>query len=272
MRLLSLTRLEKLWGKGTTRSGWILLLAIGVGGSAAVVAQSSPPDSSTATGADNSAKPQELDRVIAIINGDVLLQSDVLEEMQFASIQPLGRPGLATDPAVAGKRLINRTLILQQMKNQQADTPVSDEDLEKGLAELRKQIPACEHFHCDTPEGWRDFLKQNNLTEQQVADRWRQRLQIVNFIDMRFRNGVRITKAEIQEYYDKIFVPAFRKESANPPALPVVANRIEEILLQRRVNGMLQDWLKSLRDQGSVQILDPAYGTSSDNNDEGGGS
>jgi peptidyl-prolyl cis-trans isomerase SurA len=195
----------------------------------------------------------------------------VLEEMQFASIQPLGQPGLASDPAVAGRRLISRTLILQQMKSQQADIPVTDEDLQKGLSELRKQIPACARFHCDTPDGWRDFLKQNNLTEQQVTDRWRQRLQIVNFIDIRFRNGVRITKPEIQEYYDKTFVPAFQKEGAKPPALPAVSNRIEEILLQRRVNGMLQDWLKSLRDQGSVQILDPMYGISSGNDDEGGG-
>jgi peptidyl-prolyl cis-trans isomerase SurA len=269
MKLNSLTRLRGLSGAGIGRAFCILLL-LSIASPGRPLASAQTP-AAPAAEADAASKPQELDRVIAIINGDVLLQSDVLEEMQFASIQPLGQPGLATDPSVAGRRLINRTLILQQMKSQQADIPVSDQDLQKSLSELRKQIPACARFHCDTPDGWRDFLKQNNLTEQQVTDRWRQRLQIVNFIDIRFRNGVRITKPEIQEYYDKTFVPAFQKESAKPPVLPVVSNRIEEILLQRRVNGMLQDWLKSLRDQGSVQILDPMYGVSSGNNDEGGG-
>jgi peptidyl-prolyl cis-trans isomerase SurA len=269
MKLSSLTRSQYPGRAGIGRYLFLVLFLLipGIEVPAILAQASTAPETSESS----AAKPQELDRVIAIINGDVLLQSDVLEEMQFASIQPLGQPGLATDPAVAGRRLINRTLILQQMKTQQADNPVSDEELEKGLAELRKQIPACGRFHCETLEGWRNFLKQNSLTEQQVADRWRQRLQIVNFIDTRFRNGVRIAKPEIQDYYDKTFVPAFKKESANPPALSAVSNRIEEILLQRRVNGMLQDWLKSLRDQGSVQILDPVYGVSSGNNDEGGG-
>jgi hypothetical protein len=224
------------------------------------------PDAPPAAG-----QPEELDRVIAIINGDVLLQSDVLEEMQFASIQPLGQPGIATDPKLAGQRLINRTLILQEMKSQQADTVISDEELNKSLDELKKQIPACARFHCDTADGWRNFLKQNNLSEEQVRDRWRQRLDIVHFIDLRFRNGIRITKPDIQTYYDKTFVPAFKKESANPPALNVVSSRIEEILLQQRVSAMLQEWLKSLREQGSVRILDPTYGVSSTNDDDNGG-
>ncbi|HEY0760464.1 MAG TPA: peptidylprolyl isomerase [Acidisarcina sp.] len=226
-------------------------------------------DSAAATAPQGSA--QELDKVIAIINGDVLLQSDVIEEMQFASIQPLTEPGMATSPALAGRRLISRTLILQQMKRQQADTAVSDEELQKGLADLRRQIPACARQDCQSEAGWRNFLKSNNLSEEQVNQRWRQRIEIVRFIDIRFRNGIRITKPEIQAYYEKTFIPAFRKESTNPPALDAVSSRIEEILLQQRVSTMLQDWLKSLRDQGSVQILDPMYGTSSESSDDSGG-
>jgi hypothetical protein len=45
--------------------------------------------------------------------------------------------------------------------------------------------------------------------------------------------------------------------------------RIQEVLLQQRVNGQLRDWLNTLRQEGSVQILDPAYGQSSGgSNDE----
>ena len=58
-----------------------------------------------------------------------------------------------------------------------------------------------------------------------------------------------------------------------PPALDSVSSRIEEILLQQHVNALLQDWLKSLRDQGNVIILDPALGESNPNpdDDEGDG-
>ena len=57
------------------------------------------------------------------------------------------------------------------------------------------------------------------------------------------------------------------------PPLDSVSSRIEEILLQQHVNVLLQDWLKSLRDQGNVIILDPALGNSnpSPDDDEGDG-
>ena len=104
-------------------------------------------------------------------------------------------------------------------------------------------------------------------------ERWRQRMQILNFIDTRFRAGVRISKPDIEDYYNKTLVPEFKKENVSAPALDSVSGRIEEILLQQHVNVLLQDWLKSLRDQGNVIILDPALGESnpSPDNDEGDG-
>jgi hypothetical protein len=42
------------------------------------------------------------------------------------------------------------------------------------------------------------------------------------------------------------------------PPLDEVAPRIEEILLQRQVNMLFGDWLKNLRQQGDVEVLDPS--------------
>jgi hypothetical protein len=46
------------------------------------------------------------------------------------------------------------------------------------------------------------------------------------------------------------------------PDLDKVAPRIQEILLQRQVNILFDDWLKNLRKQGEVEVLDPALETS----------
>ncbi len=230
-----------------------------------------PADSQSPAAQSDSSKPVELDRVIAIINGDVLLESDVQEEMVMAALQPIGvLPGQNTRRR-AGERLINRTLILQQMKEQQSLAPVPDEELQKSLDELRKQIPECAKYKCTTQQGWDDFINAHGLTESQVEERWRQRLQILHFIDVRFRSGIRIPKSDAQDYYDKTLVPAFQKQNQAPPPLASIAPRIEEVLLQQRVSALLQDWLKSLRDQGSVQILDATYGHSSGDEDEDSG-
>jgi len=228
----------------------------------AAPAQAQPADS----------QPVVLDRVIAVINGDVLLQSDLQSEEDMAALQPLSLPPGKDFERRAAQRLINRVLILQQMKSQGMTREVSDEDVQKDLGFLRKQLPACVRYHCETDAGWAKFLGDHHLTSAEVETRWRQRMQILNFIDTRFRAGIRIPKAEVQDYYNKTFVPAFKKENPNPPSLDSVYNRIDEILLQQHVNSLLVDWLKSLRDQGNVIILDPALGDSNptpDSDDEG---
>ena len=47
-------------------------------------------DPAVAAGTPQSSQPMVLDRVIAIVNGDVLLESDVQEELAMAAIQPAG--------------------------------------------------------------------------------------------------------------------------------------------------------------------------------------
>jgi peptidyl-prolyl cis-trans isomerase SurA len=218
------------------------------------------------------AKPVVLDRVIAIINGDVLLESDVREEMRLSVLQPVSVPANQNTVERAAQRLITRTLILRQMRDQNAiNYSVTDEDVRKGLDELRRQIPMCGPMHCQTEEGWQAFLKKNGLTEQEVAGRWKERLEILKFIDQRFGVSIHISRQDIENYYQKNLLPVFEKSKQEPPKLDSVAPRIREILLQQQVNSQLRDWLQSLREQGSVQILDPKYGQSTNGEDDTGG-
>jgi peptidyl-prolyl cis-trans isomerase SurA len=230
-----------------------------------------PPSDASSASAE---KPLLLDRVIAIVNGDVLLESDVLQEMRIAALQPITVPAAQNTKQRAAQRLIARSLILRQMREQhQIDYAVTDDEVRKSLLELRKDIPICRKMSCATEDGWKAFLKVNDITEQEAEERWRQRLQIMKFIDARFGATIRIQRQDIQKYYQATVVPAFDKMKESPPSLESTTPRIREILLQQQVNSLLRDWLQSLREQGSVQILDPTYGQSTSNSgeDEGGG-
>jgi peptidyl-prolyl cis-trans isomerase SurA len=234
--------------------------------SAATAAAQATATGSNTGGAAAEGQPVVLDRVIAIINGDVLLQSDLDQELRFGVLEPFQVPAGQDTPRRATRRLINRTLILQQMKEQQQlGINITDAEVQQGIKDMRENLPQCRKYHCTTEEGWKAFLAANDLTEDQVEDRWRQRLAILRFIDIRFRTGIRISQPEIHDYYVKSIVPVYQKENEKPPTQETLAPRIQQLLLQEHVNELLQDWLKSLRDEGSVQILDPAYGRSSGN-------
>jgi len=215
--------------------------------------------------AQKAGQPVVLDRVIAVINGDVLLESDVQEERRFAVLEPFSVPPGSDTSILAARRLANRTLILQQMKAQrQLDFAILDDQVEASLTDVRDHLPICRQFHCASAEGWKKFLAAHDLTENEVFTHWRQRLSILRFIDIRFRSGVRISNEEIEEYYEKSVLPVFKRQNEKPPPLDEVSQSIREILLQQHVNVLLEDWIKSLHDEGSIRIIDPAYRQSSE--------
>lgn len=248
----------------------LILPALAAGGGVAPGAAAQPaavPPQATAAPA-NGGPFVTLDHVVAVIDGEVLLQSDVNEEMHFAALEPF-QPHAGRDTRQdALRRLINRVLIMQQMKTQRRfDASTSDAEVETSLKDLRSHLPQCAKYKCETAEGWKAFLEANDLTQPEVSEHWKQRLTILRFIDVRFRTGIRISHESVAEYYEKTVVPAFERQHQNAPPLEEVSSRIQEVLLQQQVNGLLRDWLTSLRTEGSLQIVDPAYATSENSSD-----
>jgi len=199
-----------------------------------------------------------LDRVVAVVNNQAILASDVDEEMRLTVLDP-GRGGLAVlTPKLALEQLISRALIQQQIRQEDAEAAEpSQAEVDARLTEIRKEVPACVRFNCASDEGWKAFLAAHELTQERVETYLRYRLEILRFIEQRFRQGIRIAPEEVKAYYRETLVPQYPAGEAIPP-LDKVAPRIEEILLERQVNVLFDDWLNSLRKQGDVEVLDPS--------------
>jgi hypothetical protein len=198
----------------------------------------------------------EVDRVVAIVNGDLILDSDVDQERRFSALLPYGEASGAYTREKALERLINRDLILQQAKLQPQD-PITVADAAKDLVSLRQEIPACKQFHCDTKPGWDKFLATQGFTETSLDELWRQRMVTLQFIEQRFRMGIKITPQEIHSYYTQTLLPEYAAQHATPAPESVLSTRIQQILLQQHVTSLLDDWLQSLRAQGNVVLLHP---------------
>ena len=155
-------------------------------------------------------------------------------------------------------QLISRTLVEQQISEEDAAAaqPNSDEVAAR-VDELRRQLPACIRAKCATDAGWKTFLDTHGLTEDRVDAYMRYRLEILGFIESRFRPGIRISPEDIHSYYTLNLMPQYTMGEP-VPALEKVSPRIEEILLEQQVNAMFDQWLENLRKQGDVEILDPA--------------
>ena len=213
----------------------------------------------TGNGADESAAPAPgvlVDQVIAVVNGDLVLESDVEEERRFAAFQPIGQPEGSFSRKDAVDRLIDRALILQQAKLQ-PEQAVTQAEVDTELAQLRKDIPACKRFQCETDAGWAKFVQAQGFTIPELNERWKERMQILKFVELRFRMGIRIEPAAIKAYYEKTLLPEYAKQNATAPPLDSISDRIQEVLLQQQVTKLLDDWLESLKAQGTVRMMRP---------------
>ncbi|HKR97669.1 MAG TPA: hypothetical protein VJW55_19990 [Candidatus Angelobacter sp.] len=65
-------------------------------------------------------------------------------------------------------------------------------------------------------------------------------------------------KDDIETYYQEKFLPEVRKRNAAAPALADVSDKIEQILVEQRIDTLLSDWLKTLRAQAHIETMLPA--------------
>jgi hypothetical protein len=208
--------------------------------------------------ASQAASPVVLDRAVAVVNEHVILSSDLDDEIRLSVLDPneAGQSGLTQQAAL--QQLISRALIEQQIRQEdmQAIEP-SQQEVNDRLNQLRRQLPVCVRQNCASDAGWKTFLNSHRLTPQRVESYLRYRLEILSFIEQRFRQGIQISQLQIETYYHDKLLPQYAPGESIPP-LDQVAPRIQEILLEQHVNMLFDNWLNNLRQQGDVEVLDPA--------------
>ena len=229
------------------RSARLWLLALLLAGAAGVHGQQPDPASWTV-----------LDRAVAVVNRRIILASDLDDEIRLSILDPNDAPQQELTRQEALEKLISRTLIEQQIR--QEDIPAiepTQQEVDARLMSLRRELPVCVRQNCASDAGWKEFLAARGLNEQRVERYLRYRMEILRFIEQRFRQGIQISKQQVEAYYHDTLLPQYKAGETAPP-LVQVAPRIQEILLQQEVNALFDAWLNNLRQQGDVELLDPA--------------
>ena len=192
---------------------------------------------------------QVIDRVVATVNRDPILQSDVEVQTRFEAMmdqKPLAQGAEAQKASL--ERLIDQTLLEQQVRTLHAVAATPDE-VEQRVAELRRQVPGCE-----TDAGYKATLARYDLGEGEFRAQVAKQLDILRFIDLRLRPSVHVDRRAAEAYYNETFLPEVSKRGGRKPPLTEVLPQIEEVLSQQRVDAVLNDLLKDLREHAEIHI------------------
>ena len=199
-----------------------------------------------------------VDRIVATVNGRVILQSDLDEALSYEAVLDGRSLSQFTEDERRSvlDRLIDQELLREQMKS--ADfLHASKDEVAARVAEARGH-----YSEASTDEGWHALLAKFHLTEADLLSHVEQQIDLLRLVDARLRPTVQIDSKTIEAYYREKFVPQLRQSGASEVPLADATAKIRELLTDQKVNELLISWLQTLRSESDVRI--PAGSAPSD--------
>jgi hypothetical protein len=188
-----------------------------------------------------------VDRIVATVNGHVILQSDWDDAIRFEAFVE-GRPldQLSDqDRNRALDRLIDQELLREQAQNVDASQPPAEE-VQQRIMDLQKEHKAT------TSSAWHAVLAHYGLAQKQVETWLAHDIAVFHQVEARLRPTVQIPPQNIETYYQQTFLPELRKSGAQDVPLVQVSGKIREILTEQKVNELFSSWLQTLRSESKI--------------------
>ena len=192
---------------------------------------------------------QVVDRIVATVNGHIILQSDWDEALCYEALLNGRSLDQFTDDdrRAVLDRLIDQELLGEQMKSaffQHA----TEAEAGAQVTDARKLYP-----EAATPEGWQAVLARFGLAEKNLVAHVQQQIDLMRLVDARLRPAVQIDSKTIEAYYREKFVPQLKPAASDTPSAEV-ADKIRELLTEQKVSEMMVSWLQTLRSESKVNV------------------
>jgi peptidyl-prolyl cis-trans isomerase SurA len=198
-----------------------------------------------------SAAPADvIDRIVATVNGHVILQSDWDDALRYEAL--LNGRSLSDftddDRRAVLDRLIDQELLGEQIKSASFQH-ATESEAQARVAEARKHYP-----EAATDEGWQAVMSRFRLAEKELISHVQKQIDLMRLVDAHLRPEVQIDSKTIETYYREKFVPQLKQTGADDVALSDVSGKIRELLTQEKVNELLVSWLQTLRSESKVSV------------------
>lgn len=173
-----------------------------------------------------------IDRIAAVIDGEVITYSDVQIEEIFKLSEGSEREVL--------ERLIDRRLLLREAeKFKITETEEDSKEIQRRLQDIKRLI---------SEDKFSIFLREYNLAESDILERLKQGMIVEKFIDFRINFFVVISDDVIKAYYNG------HKDEFGDRAVEDAFSQIKTRLFQAESGRRLEDYLNQLRRKAKISV------------------
>jgi len=191
-----------------------------------------------------SAPPQSarvVDRIVARIEGDIILQSQVRDLGAFQQLID----GRAESDGKLLDELIEQWVVETEATASHFPQPAQSE-VDRELARLMGQFA--------NPDKYASRLNELGLSGADVRQMLSRQIYDERYVDYKFRPSVQVEAADIDAYYKKDLLPDLAKKNQPVPAAAAVEEQIRELLIQRGISDMTAKWLDDTKSRLKIEI------------------
>jgi parvulin-like peptidyl-prolyl isomerase len=181
-----------------------------------------------------------VDRIVAHVEDDIILQSQVRE---LGAFQQLVDGHTESDDKLL-EELIEQWIVETEAAAAHFPQPAQSE-VDRELARLK------EHFA--NPEIYATRLNELGLSDTEVRQLLSRQIYVERYVDYKFRPSVLIEPADIETYYQKEFLPELAKNNQPAPGRAAVEEQIRELLVLRGISDMTAKWLDDTKSRLKIE-------------------
>ena len=183
-----------------------------------------------------------IDKIAAIVNEDVITQSEV----DATGKLELRLAGLPKTESTLQNR-IDFHLALQQLKTQ-PPVLLTEEEIQSAYDSIRLRYGGDEELVA--------FLGSIGMSRDDLLQEIRDQLTIRKFIRDRFRPFVNITLEDAEDYYEKVYKPAGEMLARDVPPFAEVFPEIQNLLVESKIQDRIAEWVQEIRKNARINIKD----------------
>lgn len=183
------------------------------------------------------AEAELVDRIVAIVDRDVITLSEAEQAMFLA--------GVASDDDASLRDVVERLIearLIEREVVRFTDAPVPEQMIDEQLERVRASFASGAAFDA--------MLADRGLGESELREEVRRQLTVNRYLERRFRALTYVTDDDVESYFSEEVLPALADE--REPSLEE-RDQIRRILEEQRFNERVDEWIDGLKSRTRIR-------------------
>lgn len=188
------------------------------------------------------ASQEVIDRIVAVVNGEVITQSD-LEIVKVFGLYESEQEDENSPPPSLLSRLIDQKLVLQ-LTSENVKVEAGEFEVLRQRILSEEGVDAAEAKLSQFGLGWGDldiYLREKILYEKIIAQK--------------FGQAVSVSLEEIQNYYRETYVSQQMSKGLPVEPLTERLSAIEAAIRKRKTEVRVREWVENLRQKADILVI-----------------